>query len=425
MNVHLAYGRAGLDVDIPDRNLLGVLTMPHTDPVDDPVKILHALLETPMGGHPLAVVARGARSACIVVCDITRPVPNSVLLPPVLSVLQQAGVPQERTTILIATGLHRPSSPEERVQLLGEGIARSTRIVDHHARVPEEQRSLGTTRRGTPVFVDEAYCAADVKITTGFIEPHLMAGFSGGRKLIAPGCAGEETIKALHSPTFIEHPLCREGSLEGNPLHEELLAIARMAGHDFMVNVALDADRRITGLFVGDPLEAHERGVIHVRRAVSATLPEPADIVVTTSAGYPLDLTLYQAVKGMTAAAPVLKRGGTMVIAAECAEGMGSREFTSMATGYPSARHFLDSLQHTPVRIDQWQLEECAKVALDREVILVARGIPAADRKKLFIDSADSVEEGLRMALRRHGDDARVAVIPRGPYTLVGVPSPE
>jgi nickel-dependent lactate racemase len=285
----------------------------------------------------------------------------------------------------------------------------------------EEQRFLGRTARGTPVYIDRIYCEADLKITTGFIEPHLMAGFSGGRKLIAPGCAGEETIKALHSPRFIEHPSCREGVIDGNPLHEELLEIAGRAGHDFMLNVALDAGRRITGVFAGEPVAAHAAGVTHVRRAVGASLRAPVDIVVTSGAGHPLDLTLYQAVKGMTAAMPVVKKGGMLVIAAECAEGLGSPEFTEMATRYPSAEAFMAAVMEGPVRIDQWQLEECAKVVRDIDVVVVAGGIPEGERRRLFLRSADTVEDAVREGLNRYGAGATIAVIPKGPYTLVSV----
>ncbi|MCC6398189.1 MAG: nickel-dependent lactate racemase, partial [Bacteroidetes bacterium] len=403
-------------------NLGAVLSMREVPAVADPEDALARMLEHPVGGVPLSQQARKAGSACIVVCDITRPVPNSVILRPVLNALERGGIRRDRVTILVATGLHRPSTPSELVTMLGAEIAGSVRVVSHHAREKQEQRFLGTTGRGTPVFIDEIYCAADLKITTGFIEPHLMAGFSGGRKLIAPGCAGEETIKALHSPRFIEHPLCREGSIEGNPLHEELMAIARMAGHDFIVNVALDADRRITGIFAGDPEEAHALGIAHVRAAVTATVPEPVDVVVTSSAGYPLDLTLYQAVKGITAAAPILKKGGTLIIAAECAEGLGSPEFTEMALAPMSATQFLEGLRGREVRIDQWQLEECAKVAVDHDVVLVASGIPEAQRSRLFVRSAPSLSAAVQEGIRRHGPHARVAVIPKGPYTLVGLP---
>ncbi len=390
--------------------------------IADPGRVVTHMLDNPIGGLPLAQQARDAGSACIVVCDITRPVPNTVILPPILTALERGGIPRDRITILVATGLHRPSTPDELVTMLGETIAGGVRVVNHHARAGEEQRVLGTTARGTPVFIDETYCSADLKITTGFIEPHLMAGFSGGRKLIAPGCAGEETIKSLHSPQFIEHPLCREGSLEGNPLHEELLAIARMAGHDCMVNVALDAERRITGVFAGDPEEAHAVGVAHVRNAVTASVESPVDMVVTSGAGYPLDLTLYQAVKGITAASPILKPGGTLIIAAECAEGLGSPEFADMATAPVTAKNFLDGLKGKKVRIDQWQLEECAKVAIHHDIVLVSSGIPDEQRRRLFVRSASTPTEAVREGMRRHGPDARIAVIPKGPYTLVGLP---
>jgi len=421
MRIHLAYGRAGLDVEIPDRNLAGILSMRGAPAIADAELEVRWSLEQPQGGKPLRQLAAGKKSACIVVCDITRPVPNVILVPALLNVLTEAGIPRERTSILVATGLHRPSSAEELRQMLGEDILRSYRIVNHRARVREEQQDLGRTPAGVPVFIDREYCQADLKITTGFIEPHLMAGFSGGRKLIAPGCAGEETIKALHSPRFIEDPQCREGIIDGNPLHGELLAIARLAGHDFILNVSLDAERNITGVFGGDPLVAHAAGVAHVRGAVSAFVCEPVDIVVTTSAGYPLDLTFYQAVKGMTAAAPILKNGGMLVLAAACTEGLGGEEFAAMATGYSSPAAFLASLQNQPVRIDQWQLEECAKVARDADVVLVADGVPEAERGRMFIRSVTSVEAAVAEGLARFGREASVAVIPKGPYTLVGI----
>jgi lactate racemase len=424
MNVRMAYGKTGMDVDVPEANLAAVLTMRESAPLGDPAGALARMLRTPLGGKPLEEIAKGKRTATIVICDITRPVPNRVILPPVIAELGKAGITKDRITILVATGLHRPSTPQELVTMLGEEIAGGFRVVSHHAKGLHEQRFLGTTPAGTPVYVDETYCAADVKITTGFIEPHLMAGFSGGRKLIAPGCAGELTIKALHSPRFIEHPACREGSIEANPLHAELLQIAALAGHDFIVNVALDADRHITGMFAGDPLVAHAEGVAHVRAAVTAHVNAPVDIVITSAAGYPLDLTFYQTVKGMTAAAPVLKPGGTLIIAAECAEGLGGPEFTRMATTVTSARAFLDALQQREVEVDQWQLEECAKVAAVHDVVLVSGGIARDQLDRLFVRNQPDLRAAVEDGLRRHGAGARIAVIPRGPYTLVGVAAP-
>ncbi|MEW6511556.1 MAG: nickel-dependent lactate racemase [Bacteroidota bacterium] len=421
MKVTLAYGKEGVSVDVPDRNLRGVLAMRATPALAAPAEAVRASLEKPMGGKPLALLARGGSTACVVISDVTRPVPNALILPPLLSTLERSGIRREDITILVATGLHRPGTQDELRAMVGEEIRANYRIIDHHARVEEEQEYLGRTKRGTPVYIDRAFVRADLKITTGFVEPHLMAGFSGGRKLVAPGCAGEETIKALHSPAFLEDPRCCEGSIEENPLHHELLQIAQMTGHDFIVNVALDSGRGVTGVFAGDPLGAHAAAVAHVRGAVGVTLSEPVDIAITSSAGYPLDLTYYQAVKGVTAALPVVKKGGMLIVAAECAEGLGSREFTEMATRFQSADEFIREITTHPVVIDQWQLEECAKAARHAEVVLVSPRVHREFAGMLFVRTAEKMDDALRLGLSQFGPDASVAVIPQGPYTLVGV----
>jgi lactate racemase len=423
MKIHLAYGKQGLDVEVPEKNLAKVLSLGGAPPLGDPDAIISRSLVTPIGSRALADLAKNARSVCIAVCDITRPVPNKQLLSPVLRALEESGVRQERITILIATGLHRPSTPAERELMLGSDILRRYTIVDHRATIREEQAFLGKTKRGTPVLIDKRYIETDLKLTVGFIEPHLMAGFSGGRKLIAPGCAGEDTIKVLHSPAFLDDPLCCEGSIDKNPLHHELMEIARMAGHDFMLDVSLDANKNITGVFAGQPQEAHAVGVRAVRAFVRATLPIQADIVITTSAGFPLDLTYYQAIKGMTAALPVLKKGGMLILAAECAEGLGGERFSAMATRFRTAQEFDAWIHNQPVEIDQWQLQECVKAARDADVVVISGGIREDQKGKLFVQSASSVEEAIERGLRKLGQDATIAVIPKGPYTLVEVES--
>ncbi|HTY36113.1 MAG TPA: nickel-dependent lactate racemase [Bacteroidota bacterium] len=421
MNIHLAYGKDGLDIEVPEKNLVGVLTHATATPLSDAAGSIENALRTPIESPALGELARNVRSACIAVCDITRPVPNKQLLPPILRTLNECGLPDDAITILVATGLHRPSTDPEKELMLGGEIVKKYRVVDHKATMLAEQRYLGTTKKNTPVFIDSRYVDAELKITVGFIEPHLMAGFSGGRKLIAPGNAGEETIKALHSPKFLDDPLCCEGSIDRNPLHHELLEIAGMAGHDFMVDVALDVEKRITGVFAGHPVKAHAAGVRSVRTFVRAALRKPADIVVTTSAGFPLDLTYYQAVKGMTAALPILKDGGMLILAAECAEGLGGESFSAMATRFRTAEEFDAWIHSHPVEIDQWQLQESVKAVRRGEVVVVARGIEAAQREKLFVHSAGSVEEAIESGLRKLGRDAAIAVIPKGPYTLVEV----
>ncbi|MCX6145444.1 MAG: nickel-dependent lactate racemase [Ignavibacteriales bacterium] len=421
MKIHLAYGKEGLEVEVPEKNLAKILTMKSTPPLPAPPVAVKDSLLHPIGCPPLGEIARGRKRVCIVVCDFTRPVPNKILLPPMLDLLEMSGVEKQNITILVATGLHRPSTPVELDMMFGADIQHRYTIVDHRASVLEEQRFVGRTRRNTPVFIDERYCSADLKITVGFIEPHLMAGFSGARKIVAIGCAGEKTIKTLHSPAFLDEPLCCEGSVDKNPLHHELLEIAHMAGHDFTIDVALDANKAITGVFAGHPQLAHAAGIEAVRRSVGATLPEPADIVLTTCAGFPLDLTYYQAIKGMTAALPVLKKGGVLILAAECAEGLGSERFVSMATRFRTAEEFEQWIHTHPVEVDQWQLQECAKATQRGEVVVVSSGIRPEQQKKLFVQTAASVEEALQRALHIIGPNASIAVIPKGPYTLVDV----
>ncbi len=232
-----------------------------------------------------------------------------MILPPILATLERAGVPRDGITILVATGLHRPNEGDELVELVGPEIAKDYRCVNHFGQDLASHTFLGTTDAQVPVWIDSRYVDAELKIATGLIEPHFMAGYSGGRKLICPGIAALETVRVWHSPRFLEHPLADSGHLTGNPVHEENTRIARMAGCDFIVNVTLDSDRKITSVSAGDMEAAFHEGVRFIDRIVRAPLDAPVDIVVTSSAGYPLDTTFYQSVKGMVGALPILKPG--------------------------------------------------------------------------------------------------------------------
>src|SRR5438270_10564191 len=305
LRVTLDYGRTGLDVELPADRVVGPLEIRAVPPLDDPEGAVAAMLEAPIGSAPLREVARGKRDACILVCDITRPVPNATILRPTLRVLHEAGIAREDVLILVATGLHRPSTEAERVEMLGEEIAARYRVEDHHGTRLEEHTLLGTTPRGVPAWIDSRYVRAGLKIATGLIEPHLMAGYSGGRKLICPGIAALETVKLWHGPMFLEHPKADCGILEGNPVHEENTLIARMAGCDFIVNVTLDSLRRVTSVVAGDMEAAFLEGVRFVEGVVKAPIDRPVDVVVTSSAGYPLDTTFYQAIEGLTGCLPI------------------------------------------------------------------------------------------------------------------------
>ncbi len=422
MRIRLDYGKTGLEVDLPDENVAGVLGLQPTETLDDPSRHLQEALADPIETAPLAELAQGRTSACILICDVTRPVPNQMLLEGVLPVLEAAGIPRDEILILIATGLHRPNEGAELEELVGSEIAKNYRVQNHFGQNPASHTFLGDSPRGVPVWIDSRYVEADLKIATGLIEPHLMAGYSGGRKLICPGIAALETIKVWHGPDFLEHPNARAGSLEGNPMHEENTRIARMAGCDFIVNVTLDANRRVTSIVAGDMEAAFREGVEFVRGIVRAEIDEPADVVVTSSAGYPLDTTFYQSVKGLVAALPVVKQGGTLIIAASLAEGIGSPEFNSLFDRHASIDSFMQTLLNTDEFVmDQWQLEEMARALRKVRVVYVSDGLNAEQLERLFVESAGSVEEAVAEALARHGAGARIAVIPKGPYVLADV----
>src|SRR5213080_2869024 len=251
MRVTLDYGRTGLEVELPDDRVIGPLAIRPAAPLTDPETAIAQTLRQPIGTRPLAELARGRRNACILVCDITRPVPNRLILPPVLRTLEENGLARRDILILIATGLHRPNEGAELVEMLGPEIAANYRVENHHGKVLEEHDYLGETPNGVPVYLDRRYVRADLKITTGLIEPHLMAGYSGGRKVICPGIAALETVKVWHGPRFLEHPRADGGIVAGNPVHEENTRIAWMAGCDFIVNVCIDGKRQITWVGAG------------------------------------------------------------------------------------------------------------------------------------------------------------------------------
>jgi nickel-dependent lactate racemase len=422
MRVNLEYGRTGLAVELPDRNVVKVLRYKPAEVLDDPGGAIRELLWRPIGTPPLAELAAGRRSACIAICDITRPVPNEVILSEILPVLEQSGIPREKITILLATGLHRPNLGDELVEIVGKSIVEKYRIENHNGQALDEHEFLGESPRGVPVWIDRRYIQADLKITVGLIEPHFMAGYSGGRKLICPGLAALETVRAWHSPKFLEHPNARAGVLDGNPVHEENTWIGRRAGCDFIVNVVLDEHRRIVHAVAGDMEQAFLEGVRFVEKVVWDTVPEPVDIVITTSAGYPLDATFYQSVKGMVAAEPIVKPGGTVILAAEISEGIGSPEFRRIFEENRSLDEFMDRIMGGDYfRMDQWQLEEMAKVRRKARIVVVTRGLSPEQLSRLFVESAPTVEEAVADCLRRYGPDATIAVMPKGPYLVADV----
>jgi len=422
LKVTLDYGRTGLDVELPVERLVGPLAIRDVPPLSNPLGAVNAALANPIGTAALAQVAQGRKDACILICDITRPVPNELLLRPTLAVLRSAGIPRERTLILVATGLHRPSTAAEKLEMLGAEIVAGYRVEDHYGTRLEEHTLVGTTSRGIPGWIDSRYVRADLKIATGLIEPHLMAGYSGGRKLICPGVAALETVRRWHGPELLEHPMADCGILDGNPVHEQNTEIARIAGCDFIVNVTLDSQRRVTSVVAGEMEQAFLEGVGFMAGVCRVLVPRPVEIVVTSSAGYPLDTTFYQAVKGLTGCLPIVKQGGTIIMAASLSEGLGSPEFQSLFRENASIDVFMKRILGQDYFVmDQWQLEELAKVLRKARVKIVSDGLPADVLSSCFVESAPSVEAALADSLAEYGPEAQVAVIPKGPYVLPAV----
>jgi nickel-dependent lactate racemase len=419
VRITLDYGRTGLEVDLPEGRVVGPLAIRPAAPLPDPSAAIEAALARPTASRPLAELARGRRNACILVCDITRPVPNRLILPPLVRTLEAQGIARRDILLLIATGLHRPNQRAELEELLGSEIVSQYRVENHHGKVLEEHDYLGETPNGVPVYLDRRYVRADLKITTGLIEPHLMAGYSGGRKVICPGIAALETVKVWHGPRFLEDPRADCGIVAGNPVHEENTHIALMAGCDFIVNVCLDGQRRITWVGAGDMIRAWEEGVRFVEGVVKVPVPEPLDVVVTSCAGYPLDTTWYQAIKGLTGALPIVKKGGTIILAASLTEGLGSPEFQRLMADNPDLKVFKQRILGKDYFVmDQWQLEELAKVVERCKVKVVSQGLPPETLRQCFVEPVASVEQAVAESLAEYGPAARVAVIPKGPYVL-------
>jgi len=418
MQAKFSFGKSSMDVTVPEGYRTQVILSHTAQALDDEQAAIAAALDAPIGGAPLLELARGKHTAAISVCDITRPAPNARTLPPLLARLHRAGIPVEGVTILIATGLHRNATPDEVVTILGAEIAAKYRVISHDAKVLADHRYLGATGRGTPVYIDERFMAADLHITLGFIEQHLMLGFSGGRKLVAPGLAAQETIKVIHSPRFMREPMATEGSIAANPLHAELLEVARMARHDFMLDVTLTQDRGISGIFAGDPVQAHAAGVAFVERTCLERLDEPVDVVITSAAGYPLDLTFYQIIKGISAATHMVKPGGRILVVAQCAEGVGSPEFARRLSMLKDFETFLEEIRTAPVEVDQWQLEKLAIVGQKFELYFYTPGVTRGQLGFMGEWLYATLPEAMAAVLDGLPPDARIALVPEGPYTF-------
>lgn len=422
MRVRMNYGRQGLDVDLPDGIDATVIRKPEMPVAADPKGAVARALEQPVGCRPLVQEAKGRKSACILICDITRPVPNGTVLPPLIRALLAAGLSASDITVLVATGLHRPNEGAELEELVGDPwVLKTVKVVNHFARDDAAHTDLGLTPRGTRVRLDKRFVNADLHIVTGLVEPHFMAGYSGGRKVISPGVAHAETITTFHNAAFMEHPNATNCVLEGNPLHEEQLAIVRMLGGAFAVNTVIDEDRRLAFVNFGEIVESHAEAVAFMRRYAEVPIHRRFGTVLTSSAGYPLDKTYYQTVKGMVAPLEILQPGGNLIIVSECSEGIGSPEYVESQRRFlelgPDA--FLRMIQaQSHARIDEWETEMQLRPMRVGAIHLLS-GMPAEQRALTGVATitAAALGETIRACVAKSGDRS-LAVVPEGPYVV-------
>jgi nickel-dependent lactate racemase len=416
--VEIAFGRGQLAVRLPPGAQPTVIRKRPLPKLPDP----HAAVRAALDAGDLGGRARDARSACILICDITRPVPNHLFLRPMIERITAAGVPLSAITVLVATGLHRPNEGDELAELVGdEWVMRNVRVENHFARNDEDHIDLGVTRgRGVPVRLDRRFVNADLRIATGLVEPHFMAGWSGGRKVVAPGIAHHTTIRTFHSARFMEDPLAVQCNLVGNPLHEEQLEIVGMLGGVLALNTVIDEDRDLAFINFGEIVTTHLAAVEFVAAATAVPVGRQFATVLTSAAGYPLDKTYYQTVKGMVTPLNILAPGGTLIVASACSEGFGSVEFREAQARLVELgpERFLATLTAKSLaEVDEWQTEMQLKPMRVGRVQLYTTGLDEEGRRITGVEMIGSVDDAVAESLARHGDPA-VAVIPEGPYVV-------
>jgi len=435
MKLEFACDRDRWELDVPDDAIVYASRYPA--PAAPAAAQVGAALDAPAGAPRLEEALRRRRpgKVCVVVSDITRPIPYASFLPPMLARIEAAGVPRRDLLILIGTGMHRPSTAAERVEMFGAFVAANYAIADHRADDPAELADVpGRAWSGHPIRLNRHLVAAGFRLATGLVEPHFMAGFSGGRKAICPGCAALDTVRRFHGAEFLDNPAARNGNLDGNPLHLEALSVARALGVDFTLNVVLDGARRVVAAFAGELESAHAAAVDFVRHCACPTVEREADAAVTSSGGYPLDATFYQCVKGFVSCLPAVRPGGAILAFGGCAEGVGSPEYRGAMERFPGPRwrEFLGHIRRPGVfEKDQWQYQMHAR-ALERVglegLTFVSPGLDAAAFAPLPVRGVPVARAAAREEVQRRVDAAAaagrtLAVFPEGPYCApVGAP---
>ena len=418
MRVKLAYGKTGLPLELDDSLDVTVVEPKFVPPLPDPAAAVRAALADPIGSPPLRDLVRPATRVGVVFSDITRPAPNPLLLSAVLEVLDP--VPGVEIVLFNALGTHRPNTETELRAMLGDAIFEGRRVVQNDTFDPATQVRVGVTSKGHETWINAEFMRCDLKVLTGFIEPHLFAGFSGGGKAIMPGMAGQRTVLGNHDAGMVGHPKAIWGVTSGNPVWEEVREVAGQAGRLFLLNVTLNRDRAVTGVFAGDLVAAHAAGCAFVQRSAMVAVPKPFDIVVTTNSGYPLDLNLYQSVKGMRAADPIVRPGGAIFIATRCSDGIPEHGlYGRILRESGSPRELLSKIRAPGfLQQDQWQAHVQALVQRKADVYVRSDGLTDDQIRAALLRPSRRLEDTIDELLTKYGRAASICVMPEGPQTI-------
>jgi nickel-dependent lactate racemase len=416
MNVHLAYGKEGLDVTIPSTAEATVIEPRYVPGLEDEVTALHEALRHPIDSLPVRSLVSADQTVVIVFSDLTRPQPRERMLPVLLREIDH--VPRDQIILINGLGTHRPNTDAELRTMLGAEIVDQYPIAQHDCNDRSMMVYLGETQFGHPIWVNRQYIEADFKIVTGFIEPHIFAGFSGGPKGVLPGVAGAEIILENHSGSMLSDPKATWGVMHGNPLWEEMSEVAKLTKPDFLYNVTLNRDKQITGVYAGALEPAHEAGVAQVRESAMVSVDRPFDVALTTNAGYPLDLNLYQTVKGISAAAQVVRKGGAILVASECWDGIPDHgNYKSLLAEADTAQELWDRVTAPGFReLDQWEAFLHAQLALHADIHIYADGLSDQEIRMSMLTPCHDIEATLHELLEAYGP--RLCILPQGPMTI-------
>ena len=412
----LPYGKGFLQVSLDEEYPVQVLEskIPVSEETEE--EIILKALEHPIGSPSLREITRNVKKIVIITNDNTRPMPSRLTLP---SIIKSFFYPETYydITILIACGLHRKMTKEEMKEQYGKDICSRYTVVNHEAQNDSQLVCLGEMSTGNELWINQLVAESDLVIAEGFIESHFCVGFSGGRKSILPGVSGRKTIMYNHRPENIASPYAVGANLENNPMHLECMEAAKLAKLAFILNVALDKEKKVIQAFAGDPFEAHKAGCAYVKKLMETPVCQ-TDIVITTNSGYPLDRNLYQVVKGIDTAAPVAKEGGVIIIAAQCADGVGHEAFASLIQSCGTVEELYRKMSVSPSMIDKWQAQIFSRTLIRNQVILVSEGISQETAKSMFMLHAKSMEDALEMAFELKGKEASISIMPEGPVVI-------